>query len=230
MFGRNKPVVFDPYGSRRAKRRIPPWLWLLLAGVTLGAGGVIVAQERYLPPRLSADASARLKASFEQADAERARLKEELAATMTKLDATLAERQGLAGELAASKQVVDDLRRDVASLVASLPPDPRGGPVQVRAARFAVEGGMLAYDVVLSREKASGRALSGVMELAVAGRSGSGPETTVNLKPVAVSIGQHETVRGGLPLPDGFDPRQTTIKVLERTGGRQLGMRVINVK
>lgn len=89
---------------------------------------------------------------------------------------------------------------------------------------------MLAYDVVLSREKASGRALSGVMELAVAGRSGSGSETTVNLKPVAVSIGQHETVRGGLPLPDGFDPRQTTIKVLERTGGRQLGMRVINVK
>ena len=47
------------------------------------------------------------------------------------------------------------LRQDIASLVASLPPDPRKAPVAVRAARFEVQGATLAYDVVLSRERAA---------------------------------------------------------------------------
>jgi hypothetical protein len=49
------------------------------------------------------------------------------------------------------------------------------------------------------------------------------------LKPVDLSIGAHEVVRGSQPLPDGFRPRQVTIQVLERAGGRALGMRVMLV-
>jgi hypothetical protein len=37
-------------------------------------------------------------------------------------------------------------------------------------------------------------------------------------------------VRGSLALPDGFRPRQTTVQVLDRPGGKLLGMRVILVK
>jgi hypothetical protein len=47
---------------------------------------------------------------------------------------------------------------------------------------------------------------------------------------VAVSVGPYETLRGTLPLPDGFRPRQTTIHVLDRPDGKLLGMRVINVR
>jgi len=36
-------------------------------------------------------------------------------------------------------------------------------------------------------------------------------------------------VRGSLPLPQGFRPQQTTIQVLDRVGGKLLGMRVIYV-
>jgi hypothetical protein len=36
-------------------------------------------------------------------------------------------------------------------------------------------------------------------------------------------------LRGSLPLPDAFVPRQTTIQVLDRVGGKVLGMRVMLV-
>jgi hypothetical protein len=209
---------------------MPRWLVLLLAGTAIGAGGVVFVQERYLPPRLSADASAKLRAAFEQADSERQRLKSELAGTARRLESTVAERKGLADELAASRQAVDRLRGDVTSLVASLPPDPRGGTVQVRAARFSTEAGQLLYDVVLSRDRAGSKPLSGVMQLVVAGAPQRGGEATIRLKPVAISVGSVESVRGGLPLPDGFDPRQATINVLDRPDGKLLGMRVMHVK
>ena len=118
--------------------------------------------------------------------------------------------------------------QDIASLVASLPPDPRNTPVAVRAARFEVQGDTLAYNVVLSREHAGENPFGGVMQLVVAGASGRADDT-VTLTPVPISVGLYDTVRGSLPLPQGFKPRQTTIHVLDKVGGKLMGMRVINV-
>ncbi|HEY1392275.1 MAG TPA: hypothetical protein VFV25_02805, partial [Methylibium sp.] len=150
---------------------------LLLIGIAIGAGGVIVVQERYLPPRLSADASAKLSSAFVQADAQRLRLKTELSETTKRLDTALADRKSLADELAASRAAAERLGKDVASVVASLPPDPRGGgrgSVEVRAGQFTAKGGMLAYDVVLTRERATGKPITGVMQLAVSGEAARG--------------------------------------------------------
>ena len=228
MLGRSRPVEFNPYGRRRS-RRVPRWLVLLLTGIAIGTGGVLYVQQRHLPPRLSPAESAKLRTDFEQADAERVRLKNELAEATRQLRSTAAVRQNLADELAASRQMTDRLRGDVASLVASLPPDPRGGAVQVRAARFSVEGGKLVYDVVLSRDRPGAKAMPGVVQFVVAGVSGRGPETSLPLAPVEFSVGSHENLRGGLPLPEGFSPRQTTIKVMDRPDGKLLGMRVMRV-
>jgi len=230
MFGRSKPVVCNPYGSRRSRRGPPRWLVLLVLGIAAGAAGVVVVQERYLPPRLSAAETATLRASYEQADQERIHLRSELADTAKHLEAALAEKKSLADELSTTRQTVEHMRGDIGLLVAALPPDPRGGVVQVRAARFATEGGTLHYDVVLSRERAGAKPLAGVMQLVVAGSAKRGPETSLKPSPVAISVGQVESVRGGVPLPDGFDPRQATIHVLDRPDGKLLGMRVINVK
>jgi hypothetical protein len=51
----------------------------------------------------------------------------------------------------------------------------------------------------------------------------------VTLEPVPISVGLYDTVRGTLPLPQGFKPRQTTIQVLDKVGGKLMGLRVINV-
>jgi len=229
MFGRSRPITFDPYARRRG-RRVPRWLVLLVSGIAIGAAAIVVAQERWLPPRLSADASARLQASYRQADAERGRLAGELEATAKRLDAALAERDALARELATARATTAELRADVDALVDALPPDPRGGPVAVRAARFTQQGKGLAYDVVLSRERSGGRPLGGVMQLLVDGGPPRGPERRVVLDPVPVSVGRYDSVRGIATLPDGFRPRQTTVQVLDRIGGKLLGMRILTLK
>jgi hypothetical protein len=230
MLGRSRPIPFNPYGRRRSGFRLPRWLVLLLIGGAAGVAGVIVVQERYLPPRLSADASVKLTSSFNQADADRLRLRGELAQTAKQLETTRAERQALSDELAASRATTTQLRDDVSSVVASLPPDPRGGSVEVRAGRFSVKAGQLAYDLVLTRERAAGKPIPGVLQLIVAGEGARGADTSVALKPITLSIGSQLVARGSVALPEGLRPRQATIQVLDRAGGKLLGMRVILIR
>lgn len=229
MWGQSKPVVLDRYGSRRRGRWLPRWLVLLLLGLAAGAAGVVYVQERHLPPRLSSDASARLTASYEQAERERVRLDKALTEATRKLDAALAEQKRLADELTASRASVEDLRAGVAMAVAALPPDPRGGAVEVRAARLAVKGSALAYELALSRG-GSAKPMSGVLQISVTGDSGNGSEASTRLQPVAVTLGNQEVLRGSVPLPAGFRPRQAAIQVLDRPDGRSLGMRVLLVR
>jgi len=230
MFGQSKPVVFERYGRQRSRWRLPRWLLLLLLGATVGSGGLFLLQERYLPPRLSANESTALRSAFAQADSERQRLQRELGETGKQLATALADKKRQDAELAAPHAAAQRLRDDLAAVIGALPPDPRGGTVEVRAGRFAAQAGALAYDVVLTRERAAGAPLAGVMQLSVAGASARGVETSVTLKPVDLSIGSHEIVRGRQPLPEGFRPRQATVQVLDRAGGTPLGMRVMLVK
>jgi len=230
MFGQSKPVVIDRYGKRRSRWRLPRWLLLLLLGVATGAAGLVFVQERYLPARLSADESTALRTAFDRAEAERQRLQRELDATAQRLQAALADKKRLEEELAAPHAAAERLRADMAAVIGALPPDPRGGAVEVRAGRFTHQGGELAYDVVLTRERGAGTPLAGVMQLSVVGATARGVESTITLKPVDVSVGSHEIVRGNQPLPAGFRARQATVQVLDRAGGNGLGMRVMLVK
>jgi hypothetical protein len=230
MFGRSRPVFFEPHGRRR--RAGPPrWLVLLLVGIAIGAAAVVVVQERYLPRRLSAEASTQLRDAFEHASAERASLRREVDQTAQRLATALAERQRLAGELATSRATAAGLQDDLAAAVDALPADPRGGAVQVRAARFTTaRDGSLSYEVVLTREHAAGKPLTGQMQLLVAGAAARGPDPHVTLTPIAFTLASRVVLRGSAALPEGFRPRQSTIQLLDRGGGKTLGMRVLRVE
>ena len=230
MFGRSKPVVLESYGHRRKRGRPPRWLVLLLSGVAVGVAGVLVVQQRYLPPRLSASESSKLRAAYDSTEAERQRLQQALGDTERKLAATTSQNKALQDELAGSRTRIERLSQDVATTVEALPPDPRGGTVEVRAGKFTVRGGALVYDVVLARDRAGNKPTTGVMQLQVVGSSAKSPQTTVALKPVPVSFTSHEVVSGSQPLPEGFKAREATIQVLDRPAGRALGMRVMLVK
>jgi hypothetical protein len=190
----------------------------------------LFVQDRYLPPRLTADASQRLNSAYEQAEAERQRLRGELGQTSKKLEVALADKKGLVDELATSHAAVARLQADLASAVDALPPDPRGGAVALRAGRFAASAGMLSYEIVLTRERAAGKPLVGVLQLAVVGASARGNESTVSLKPIAVSLGRHEVLRGSLPLPEGLRPLRASVQVLDRSANQVLGTRIWMVK
>ena len=230
MFGRSKPVVLESYGHRRKRGRPPRWLVLLLSGVAVGVAGVLVVQQRYLPPRLSASESSKLRAAYDSTEAERQRLQQALGDTERRLATTSSQNKALQDELAGSRMRIERLRQDLATTVEALPPDPRGGTVEVRAGKFTVRGGALVYDVVLARDRAGNKPTTGVMQLQVVGSSTKSPQTTVALKPVPVSFTSHEVVSGSQPLPEGFKAREATIQVLDRPAGRALGMRVMLVK
>ena len=230
MFGRSRPVVFSSYGRRRSRWRLPRWLCLLLIGIGAGAAAVVGVQERYLPPRLSASESAEVRGAFEQADAERARLRDELGEARRRIEAASSVHKSVADELATSRTAAARLRDDLASVVASLPPDPRDGAVAVRAGRFTAKDGMLRYELVLTRETASGKPFPGTLQLLVAGESGRGTQAMFAPKPIPLSVGSQEVVRGSLALPAGFKPLQTTIQVLDQSASKSLGMRVLPIK
>ena len=109
---------------------------LLLVGVLGGVAGVMVVQQRLLPPRLSAPEAAALRERLAQAEQDRDRARGDLDATTQRLDSVVAERKTLADELAADRERTKNARANEEFLIASLPPDPRGGAVEVRAARL----------------------------------------------------------------------------------------------
>lgn len=225
MFGQSRPILFDRYGSRRSRWRLPRWLVLLLLGAAVGVGGVVFVQERYL----SADATEKLRSAFDNSNAARLRQEAELRETSKRLESALGDKKKLTDELATSRALVDRQRDDLSSAIGALPPDPRAGVVELRAGRFAAKGAALVYDVVLTRERASGGPLAASIQLVVSGDTARGTPGTFTSTQMPLSIGAQQIVRGSLALPDGMKPRQTTIQVIDR-GGRLLGMRVWVVK
>ena len=59
--------------------------------------------------------------------------------------------------------------------------------------------------------------------------NGYAAANVVSAAPIAITVGTHESLRGHVQLPPGFAPRQATIRLLDKPGGRQLGMRVLPV-
>lgn len=104
MFGSPKPVVLESYGHRRRRKPVPRWLVWSIIGILIGASGVVFVQERYLPPRLSAAESSKLRTAFDDADRERVRLQGELDARNKSLATALAEKKSLEEELATARR------------------------------------------------------------------------------------------------------------------------------
>mgnify|MGYP001203521107 CR=1 FL=1 len=227
MFGRSRPVVFDPYRRQRRRRRLPAWLWTLLLGLVAGAVGTVVAQQRWLPERLSAADSAQLRSALLEARAGRDRLQRELQAAGGERDAARTELQTLQRSHDTLAARVADWDEDLAFLVDALPPDPREGTVEVRAVRAVVRGGVLHYALALSHD---GRPIDGVLTLAAEGRSADGRAQRLELPPVDLRIAARHVERGEARLPPGFVPAQLTARIAERPGGRRLGMRVVLVR
>lgn len=231
MFRRSRATTFFSHGQRRSRWRLPRWLWLLLLGSAIGVGAVVAVQQKVLPPRLTAQASSQLSTAFDMAEAERLRLAQALTVTTAQLTEAVDARKQLTQELTASRSAADRQRGDLAAVVDALPPDPRAGAVAVRALRLASSAaGELAYDVVLTREKATARPLAAVMQVVVTGDSSRRGETSVTLPPVTLALGLHAVLRGTLPLPEGFRPRQASVRILSGQAGPLLGMRVGLVK
>lgn len=251
LFGGSRPVVISAgRGSRRSG--IPRWLMLVLLGAAMGGAGIVGYQQHFGPPMLSLAESTRLVHERDQARlaglqteaalrAEKqtieSTLKAEKLAVQQRLEQTGAELARVRGDLERltastqkSTETIERLTRDLALYEEVLPPDPRGNPVGVRAARLERAGDRLAYHVLLTREDGKGTPFTGMMQLVVTGQRASGGKDSVTLGPVPVKVGAYQHVKGSLPLPKGFNPHQTSVQVLDKPEGTNYGMRIINVQ
>jgi hypothetical protein len=144
--------------------------------------------------------------------------------------ASLADQKKLTGELTTARAEVDSLKGNLGALVAAFPPDPRGGAVEVRAARFTGNGASVNYDVLLTRAgRNAAKPLEASVRFTVEGEAGGTTRTFV-APALSLSMSAQEVLRGDLALPEGMRPRQVTIQVMDSAGSRQLGMRVHRVK
>ncbi len=173
-------------------KRQPRWLVLLLVGIVIGAGGLLYVQQEYLPPRLSPEESQRLQARVGELEAERDKLQSSLTDTTKQLQASETETKRLSTELTGARDKAQQLQQDIALFLDVLPPDPRDGTIDVRAARFANDNGRLAYHVLLTRETKAGKAFRGVLQFVVAGARASGANATVTLDPIDVNLASYE--------------------------------------
>ena len=180
-------------------------------------------QQRVLPPRLSVEDPNGCRTST-STPTSTASARSELASLKARFETATAEGRKREEELAAARQALEP-RADTAVLVAALPPDPRGGDVEVRAARFQASGSTLEYDLVLTRRGGPGAAARrAAARFTVAGSPPAGARPRWR-SPVALSVGAQRCC-AARSLPEDFRPRQTTV-VGDRPRQRALGMRVL---
>jgi len=83
---------------------------------------------------------------------------------------------------------------------------------------------------VLTRELAVGKPLPGSLQLLLADDSERGATSLVTPQAIPVALGGQEVLRGSVPQPAGFRPRQATVQVLDRAGGKALATRVLLIQ
>ena len=239
LFGRPKEIIFDPgRGSRRGA--MPAWLPWIGSGMIAGALSLFFIQEHFGPPRLTPvesrkitierDAAVQAKVNAEQREVEtRTRLQARLDTALADLEQVRTDLARRNAASAGADATIADLRSDVAMYEKMIPPDPRGHPVGIRAARFDRDDGGLNYHVLLSRREGE-RPLDGTLQMIVSGKRANGAVERITLPAVPVQIDGYLHVKGQEALPSGFEPSQTSIRVLDKVAGHQVGMRVINLQ
>jgi hypothetical protein len=231
MFGSSKRHVFKPtaYGSTRSRRRIPRWLVLMFTGVVLGSGGLLFLQKSYGPIRLTVEQSEQLHYDLNSVNMDKQRLQSQLNQQTRDLTETRANLQAQATELKKAKEEAAKLTADLQLFVDAMPPDPRGTSPGIRAASFEAKDGQLDYLILVMQDEGKTDTFTGQAELTVAGRYPNGKSGHVDLPAFKVELQRYTHLGGGLPLPEGFTPRQVTIKIMRDGSEKTVATRTIRV-
>ncbi|OZI64391.1 DUF6776 family protein [Bordetella genomosp. 11] len=232
MFGRSQRAVFKPsvYQPGKRSRRMPRWLVLMLAGIVLGAGGVLFLQTNYGPQRLTVEQSEQLHGELSAANIDRQRLQGQVEELTQQRDAARATHDKLTADLAQARQQIQGLNKDLALFQDAVPPDPRGGPIGIRSATLSRQPGQLTYQVLVMRDKdTAGVPFKGTMEFAIEGRYPNGRSGTITPDALPIDMDRFDNLSGTLQLPDGFIARGVTIKVMD-SAQKQQAMRIYYVR
>ena len=230
MFGFSKSNAFKPvpFGQTRRRTTVPRWLIWSVSGLLVGAAGLYYAQEKLLPPRLSALESMSVRSQADAAAKARDAAKVQLGEATTKMKAAQ-EREARATEKMNQALVgVDPLMKDIDLFIKSLPSDPRGNAIGIRAGNFSISAGQLNYHVVFVRDAKVESKFSGTMQMVASGSRG-GRDVSIDLDMQPVALDQYKHVQGALALPAGFTPREISVKLTKSPSDTIVSQRVFRL-
>lgn len=230
MLGPKRPV-FKPtaYGSSRRQRRVPRWLVLILTGIAIGAGGLLFLQTSYGPTRLTVEQSEQLHYDLNSANNDKQRLQTDLTQTSRQSEEAQRLAESLKQELAQAKAELTKLKSDLALFADAMPADPRGTSPGIRAGTFTTEGLKLAHSILIMQDKEKSQPFNGKMEFVAAGRFSNGRSGNIDLPAIDFSVKRYEYVEGSAVLPEGFTPRQVTIRIKPEGSERVVATRTLLV-
>jgi hypothetical protein len=231
MFGGSRKTIFRPsvYEPGRRTRRIPRWLVLLCAGIALGAGGVLFFQHNYGPRRLTAEESRKLLDGIDAGTQERQRLQAQLAEARDQRAQSQAAQEKSAGDLAQANERVATLTQTLNILQDAVPADPRGGNIGVRWSEFIARGAQVNYRALIMREQAGKLpAFQGRLTIELSGTRNGRADAIVS-QPVPFTLERFAPLQGSIALPEGFTPRQATLRVTDAQDRAQ-AMRIYFVR
>lgn len=233
LFGSSNRPAFKPtpYGYTRRSKGIPRWLVLMLAGIALGAGGVLFLQRSYSPPRLTAEQSEQLRMDLNSATLDKQRLQTETKQLKENLDRSTQTAQNQATQITQLQQDYAQLESGVASLIQAIPADPRGTTPGIRAADMINTDKQLSYNVLLIQDAQEGgtQAFDGQVKLIASGHYSNGQTVYIDLATLPLHMMRYTDLHGDVTLPDGFRIRQVTIQVTPTGSDKIASTRTIRV-
>jgi len=229
IFGGQRTVYLKSSGRGR-RWSVPAWVWVLSAGAALGAAGVLTWQQQG-PKRLTREESSVIHARAERAQSELAHAAKELSDTRRQLETAKTEGARALADLKTARKSVETLRQDLVLLGEALPPDPRGGEVGVRSARFQQDGGELAWSALLTREPGAARPVRGGIEITLYGTNAEGRPEMIRAEPAPLAFeGAFLKAQGQVAVKPGFTARQAMVRVVEAGSSKVLGTRTFNIR
>lgn len=231
MFGSPKRHVFKPtaYGTTRRPRRIPRWLVLMLTGVVLGAGGLLFLQKSYGPTRLTVQQSEQLHYDLNSANMDKQRLQTDLSRETRTLAEVRSQLESQAAELKTTKEQLEQARKDITMFAQAMPADPRGTSPGIRAASFTSTEDQLNYEFLVMQDQGKTALFQGKVELTVAGRYTNRKSGHIDLPAFDLELERYTHVDGNAAMPEGFTPREVTIKIMRNGSDKVVGTRTIRV-
>ncbi len=220
--------------ARGSPGRLAGLLLLLALGAALGTG-LYESARRLIggAPPVSASEVAQLRAENQRLIADNERLQGSLAAAESRLAIERAAKDQLAADLRAAHKEMGDLRNDLAFFDQLIPMDPRQAQVSIRSAELERQGDGLRYRVLLMRAGRPSGEFKGRLQFSASGTRG-GVETTMDLRPfvmtddgeageaasprpdpLALRFRQYQRAEGTLEVPDGFEVRSVTVRLVE---------------
>lgn len=233
LFGSSKRPAFKPtpYGYTRRSKGIPRWLVLMLAGIALGAGGVLFLQRSYGPPRLTTEQSEQLRMDLNSATLDKQRYQTESKQLKENLDKSTQTVQEQSKKITQLQQDYTHLESGVAGLLQAIPPDPRGTSPGIRAADIVHTGKQLNYSILLIQDPKEGgtQAFDGQAKLIATGHYSNGQTVHIDVATLPLHMMRYTELQGKAPLPEGFRARQLTIQVTPASSDKIIATRTLRV-